>query len=112
MHLQFVSNADGSLVLTSLCPILGEMYAQEYVGVCPSHFQEPFGKTLNISFISVPPWITYNPLGGSDIIVTKILAQKYHFIPKYIPARSFDKVEENNRTYGMVHWVRFFLLYE
>ena len=99
---------DGSWVLTSLCPTLGETYAQELIGVCPSHLQEPFGKTLRISFLGQPPFITYNPFGGSDFIVTKILAQKYSFIPKYIPARSYDKFEENNNTFGMVHWVSFY----
>ena len=112
-QMKYISNLfslqDGSWILTSLCPTLGTMYVQELVGVCPSHLQEPFGKTLSISFIGPPPFITYNPFGGSDFIVTKILAQKYSFTPKYIPARSYDKVEENNKTYGMVHWVRFFL---
>ena len=97
--------ADGNWVLTSLCPTLGKMYAQEYMGVCPLHFQEPFGKTVNISFIGISPYITYNPIGGSAFIVTKLLAKKFQFIPKYIPARSWDKVEMNHTTFGMVHWV-------
>lgn len=104
---QFDNLADGSWVSTSLCPTLGKMYAQEYEGVCPLHFQEPFGKTLNISFIGGPPFITYNPIGGSAFIVTKLLVEKFQFIPKYIPARSWDKVEENHTTFGMVHWVSF-----
>ena len=99
--------ADGSWVLTSLCPTLGKMYAQEYFGVCPLHLQEPFGKTFNISFAGVSPFIINNPIGGSDFIVTNLLAKKYHFIPKYIPARSWDKVDKSNKTFGMVHQVSF-----
>ena len=98
---------DGNWVLTSLCPSLGKMYAQEHFGVCPPHLQEPFGKTLNISFIGFTPYVTYNPIGGSDFIVTNLLVKKYHFIPKYIRARGYDKVERNNRTFGMVHRVSF-----
>ena len=90
---------------TSLCPALGKMYAKEYPGVCPPHFQEPFRKTLNISFIGIPPFITYNPVGGSALRVMAMLANKYEFIPNYIPAKSFDRVKENNTTYGMVHTV-------
>ena len=99
---------DGSWGFTSFCPTLGKKNAQEHIGVCPLHLQEPFGKTLNISFIGVTPYITYNPIGGSDFIVTNALAKKFHFIPKYIPARSWDKVEKNNRTFGMVYRVSCF----
>lgn len=71
------------------------MYAQEVLGLCPDHLQEPFGKILNISFIGFPPFIT------SDFVVTKILGQKFHFTPKYIPATSWDI------TSGTVHLVSF-----
>ena len=108
MNNQIIFLVDGSWGLTSLCPTLGKMNAQEHIGVCPLHLQEPFGKTLNISFIGAPPFITYNPIGGSDFIVMNLLAKKFHFIPKYIPARSWDKVEKNNRTFGMLHRVSFF----
>ena len=102
-----LSLQDGSWVVTSLCPTLGRMYAQEYMGPCPSHLQDPFGKTLNISFIGPPPFITKNPFGGSAVIVTEILAQKHFFTPNYIQARSVDKVEQNNKIVGMVHRVSF-----
>ena len=92
--------------MTSLCPTLGKMYADKHMGVCPLHLQEPFGKRLNISFIGTLPFITYNPIGGSDFIVTRLLAEKFQFIPKYIPARILDKFEENGSSYGMVHTVR------
>ena len=98
---------DGNWVLTSLCPTLGQMNPQQHKGVCPLHFQEPFGKTLNISFVGIAPFITYNPVRGSEFMVMKILAKKYQFIPKFIPARSWDNVHRGNKTiiYGMVHWV-------
>ena len=72
-----------------MCPALGKLYAQKHTGKCPLKFQEPFGKVLKISFIGVPPFITYNPVGGSDFIVMRILANKFQLIPKYIPARTF-----------------------
>ena len=97
--------ADSSWDLTSLCPTLGEMYAQEHNGACPRHLQEPYGKTLSISFLGFPPFITYKPIGGSDFIVTKMLAKKFNFIPKYIAARTYDTITESNSTFGMVHWV-------
>ena len=71
------------------------------------HFQEPFGKTLSISFVGIAPHITYNPVGGSEFMVIKILAKKYQFIPKFTPAHSWDNIHRENKTkiYGMVHWV-------
>ena len=107
-NIQLVSSvfADGSWVTTSLCPTLGKKYAQEYSGLCLSHFQEPHGKTLNISFIGSPPHITYNPMGGSEFIITTLLAKKFKFIPKYIPARTYDTFEDSNgKTLGMVNLV-------
>ena len=99
--------ADGSWVPTSLCPTLGKMYAELHVGVCPSHLQSPFGKTLNISFIGLPPYVNYNPIGGSEFVVTQLLAKKFRFIPKFIPAKSWDTYRQDNKTiYGMVHQVR------
>ena len=97
---------DGSDVITSLCPVLGKRNAEEYKGFCPSHLQIPFGKTLDISFIGFRPYIIYNPLSGSDFLVTKILAKKFGFIPKFIPAKSIDTIQNNQTTYGMVHRVR------
>ena len=86
----------GSWIYTSLCPTLGKMYAQEHSGACPQHLQEPYGKTLNISFIGTPPWIIYNPVGGSEFIVTALLAKKFHFVPNFIPALTWDPVEHHN----------------
>ena len=86
----------GSWVSTSLCPTLGKMYAPEHSGACSRHLQEPYGKTLNISFIGTPPYITYNPLGGSEFIVTALLAKKFHFVPNYIPALNVDPVENHD----------------
>ena len=94
-------SAEGSWILTSLCPILGKMYAQEYTGVCPYHFQEPIGKTLNISFIGTPPYINTGMIGGSEFIIANLLAQKFHFIPKFMPAPSADTVQDNNTNLGI-----------
>ena len=81
-------------------------YAEQYRGSCPSYVQKPFKKTLNISFIGINPYITYKPFGGSDVLVTKILGKKFGFVPKFIPTKSFDIVQENETTYGMVYRVR------
>ena len=96
----FNYSARGSWVSTSLCPTLGKMYAQEHSGACPGYLQEPYGKTLNILFVGLPPWIIYNPLGGSEFIVTALLAKKFHFVPNYI---LWDPLEDNDLTfYGKV----------
>ena len=66
--------------------------------------QEPFGKTLTISFIGASPFVIYNPLipylGGSDILVTNILARKFGFIPKFNPAKSIYDFEAQVRKYN------------
>ena len=74
------------------------MYVEEFKGPCPSHFQEPFGKTLNISFFGFPPFVLDNPLGGSDFLVTKILAKKFSFIPTFIPAKSYSDFNDQVRN--------------
>ena len=81
------------------------MYAQEHSGACPHHLQEPYGKALNISFNGFLPYINYNPIGGSEFIVTALLAKKFHFVPNYIPALTLDPVEYHDRTLvGMVSY--------
>ena len=97
----------GSEVTTSFCPVLGKKNGEEYKGFCPSHVQEPFGKTLNVSFIGAAPYVVYNPVGGSEFDVMKILAKKFGFIPKFIAAKSFDANMKNKTTYSMVHQVNF-----
>ena len=89
--LMYHKNAGGEWIATSFCPALGKMYALEHPDRCPAYLQEPHGKTLNVSFIGHPPFITYNPVGGSDLIVTNLLAKKFHFIPHYLPARLQDQ---------------------
>ena len=66
------------------------------------HFQEPHGKTLKISFIGSPPYVTYHPLGGSAFIVAELLAKKFQFNPIYNQAQSWDIIEKHNTTFGMV----------
>ena len=93
----------GSWISTSLCPALGKMYAQEHSGACSGHLQEPYGKTLNISFIGTPPYITYNPVGGTEFILTALMAKKFQFVPKYVPALTYDPVEDHDLSLvGMV----------
>ena len=61
---------------------------------------------MPISFIGIPPFIKYNPFGGSELLVTQILAEKFGFWPKFVPERAFDVTKVNGTTYGMVHRVR------
>ena len=68
--------------------------------------QKPHGKEINISFIGVKPYITYNPIGGTEFLIVKILANKFKFIPKFIPEKSYDIVNHNGTPYGMFHRVR------
>ena len=105
---------DGTEVKTSFCPELGKQNAEEYDGFCPLHVQEPFGKTLNVSFIGAPPFVIYRPLGGTEFLITQLLAKKFGFIPKFIPAKSYDTsstapgYKGNQTNYGMVQQVRVF----
>ena len=98
-------STDGTEIRTSFCPELGKKNAEEYRGLCPSHVQEPLGKTLNVSFIGVPPYVIYNPIGGTEFVITEILSKKFGFIPNFIPARSTDTIKGNQTTYGMVQQV-------
>ena len=84
-------------------------HAEPYSGPCPMQLQSPHGKKLKISFIGGEPYITYNPIGGSEFLVVKILAQKFQFIPEFIPERSYDIVRNNGTTYGMLFRVRIYL---
>ena len=97
---------DRKVVNTCLCPTLGKTNAELYSGQCPKHLQSTHGKDLKISFIGTKPYISYNPVGGSDFIVVKILAKKFRFSPKFIPERSYDMVRNNGTTYGMLYQVR------
>ena len=97
---------DENAVMTSLCPKLGKRYAERIKGSCPFHMQLPFGKTLNISFIGSPPYVIYNPLGGSDFLVTKILAKKFHFIPNFIPSKNNDAIQDNDASSSNVYQVK------
>ena len=85
---------------------MGKKYGQLLNGLCPEHAQSPQGKELNISFIGPEPFITYDPIGGSDFLVIKILAEKFNFIPKFIAEKSMDMVVSNGTSHGMVYKVR------
>ena len=73
-----------------LCPALGEKHAKLHLGMCPSMWQKPFGKELGICFVGQPPHIK-QPIGGSDFRVLEIFADKFSFLPNYMPKESpFD----------------------
>ena len=91
--------------LVSLCPVVGKRWAQIVNGACPKHTQSPHGKELNISFIGHPPFITYMPIGGSEFLLMRLLAQKFNFRPKFIPERSYGIVKVNGTLYGRLHAV-------
>ena len=87
--------------------MLGQKNAVSYHGQCPKHFQKPYGKTLNVSFIGTGPYIIYKPLSGSEFHVVRLLAERFKFVPKFIPAKSVDIVEQNGTKFGLLHQVRF-----
>ena len=91
---------------TSLCPVLGRKHAQVFIGMCPLHTIHPFGKKLQISFLGGRPYITYDPLGGTDFILTRLLVKKHGFIPTFIPAKTNDIVKSNRTISRLWHWVR------
>ena len=97
---------DGKNVTTSLCPVLGQTHGQTYNGLCPGHFQTPYGKELKISFIGIRPYINYDPIGGTEFLIVKILAEKFKFTPKFIPEKAVDNVDQNGKFYGLLHRVR------
>ena len=88
--------------IVSICPVLGEQYAQLRNGTCPRHLQHPIGKSLPISFIGTYPFITYNPIGGRDLKVIATLAKKFRFLPKFIPMTTFGSGAD---SLGMTHHV-------
>ena len=83
------------------------MYAEEFKGSCPSHLQEPSGKTLNISFLSNPPYVIYNSLVGSDFLVIKILANKFRFNPKFIFSKYLVALDTDEASSSMVYQVKY-----
>ena len=91
--------------IISLCPVLGNMKALAYNGMCPGHTKSPFQKNIKVSFIGLWPYIVYNPIGGSDFILTRIFAKKHGFNPLFIPAKTFNAVKFNGTTIGMIHQV-------
>ena len=100
-----MSFAEGESKRTFLCPTLGKTHAVLHNRSCPKELQNPNGKELKISFIGASPFISYRPVGGSDIVLVYMLAEKFKFIPKFIPERSFDLVVINRTTYGMLYRV-------
>ena len=86
--------------------MLGKTNAQSYRGQCPKHFQKPYGRKLNVSFIGTGPYIKYKPLGGSEFRIVNLLAERFRFVPNFIPVRSYDIVEQNGRKLGLLYEVK------
>ena len=84
------SNLDSTRQILSLCPTLGKQHAELLNGNCPRYLQHPSGKSLPVSFVGTLPFITYNPIGGRDLMVIAVLAKKFRFLPNLIPMASFD----------------------
>ena len=80
-----------------MCPVLGKEDAEAHSGPCPDHLQSPQGKVLKISFIGLPPYIFYNEaghlVGGSEVNIVELFAEKFNFTPTYINASSRDIVQ-------------------
>ena len=104
MYFVLLSDIDEHII-TSICPTLGQRYAQIYDSFCPKDAQYPAGKSLKISFIGHPPHIIYEPIGGSDFLIMGLLADKLKFVPEYVQEQSTDIVHFNGKTLGMVHAV-------
>ena len=98
--------AAGESETTFLCPTFGKTHAVLHNRLCPKELENPYGKELKISFIGASPYITYSPVGGSDILVVNMLAEKFKFLPKFLPERSYDLVISNGTTYGMLYRVK------
>ena len=73
--------------LISLCPSLGEKHAKLHLGMCPLMWKKPFGKELGICFAGAHPYIK-QPIGGSDFHVLEMFADKFSFLPNYMPKES------------------------
>ena len=84
---------------------MGKRYAQIFDRACPKDLQNPHGKELNVSFIGTPPFITYKPVGGSDFLLIQLLAQKFRFVPKFVPEKAKVMVKSNGTNYGMAYAV-------
>ena len=94
--------------MTHLCPVLGKPYTEKFKKRCPTELKKANGKTLPISFIGIMPYIKYNPFGGSEPLIIRMLAKKHEFIPNFVAEQAYDRTKlDNGTTYGMVHRVRF-----
>ena len=85
---------------------MGRTNAEVYVGICPNDLQRPRGKSLTVSCIGTEPFIDddyfdgdEDSFVGSEMLVTQIFAEKFNFLPNFVPeTESFD---------GMVHGVKY-----
>ena len=77
------------------------------VGFCPAHFTSPAGKEIPISYIGTPPYILGNDAsGGTDVLVTNLLAERYSFVPILRPTPQYLIMQfENGTKYGKKYQV-------
>ena len=104
-----VSLLDMKMRVRSLCPALGEPYAEMYYGRCPKLLQSPYKKNFNVTFVGTEPFIddddfeiehhdSIDSYVGSEFTVMKIFAEKFKFFPNFMPeTESYD---------GMLHKVK------
>ena len=60
---------------------------------------------VKVSFIGPRPFITYDPIGGSDFRVMGLLGEKFHFTPIYAPEKSYHTVKSNGTYHGLEYVV-------
>ena len=83
----------------------GKMHAQIVKGWCPPNLQRPEGKKLTISYVPLPPYVVFDPFGGSDILIIDLLAKKLRFNPNFKLEKSYDVRLLNGTKHGLVHSV-------
>ena len=102
--------------ITSLCPTLGEKYAQVVPGMCPPSLQKPNGRVIPVTYFGSPPYIISNKkrqlVGGTDLEILKIFAEQFGFTPKVRKEIFFDIINVNGTKRGLVGSVRFEILWD
>ena len=89
-YIEYVHNSllHPGRTIKSICPVLGKSDVElKLGGECSSTYQNPVGKELAACYVYVgPPFITIEPLGGSDLLVLEIFAKKFKFSYNIQPA--------------------------
>ena len=82
--------------IKSLCPVLGEVHLELNLGVCPSTYQNPFGKILKTCSFGVAPFTRWNEsagihTSGSEFHVLEIFQEKFNFSSNVTLMESFPE---------------------